>query len=158
MRHEQREQHRDEQDVAEQRERPGQVVADDVALAAHLGGGRDADAGGLRRDGLAEGRADTVERGEQHVGHAEQPAHRQLERAEQRVRRRGAAGQRDGDPSEDRGEEDERGPESGEGGGQGVPHARVVEHRGEPEDQRSDQQGSPHLRQRRPEGPLELPP
>src|SRR5579862_185846 len=51
----------DQDQVAEEKERPAHVVADDLAFAAHEFAGGNAHAGGLRGYGLAHFRANRVE-------------------------------------------------------------------------------------------------
>src|SRR5580692_8195578 len=79
--------HADDDEINEQDQGPAEVVADDLSLLAHETARRDADAGGLRRDRLADFGADRIEARQQQGRHAELHADERLELAEHRINR-----------------------------------------------------------------------
>src|ERR1700730_5863345 len=63
--------HPDQHEIDEEHEGPAEIVADHLALVAHELAGRHADAGGLRRDRLADLGPDRVQDRQQHQREAE---------------------------------------------------------------------------------------
>ncbi len=88
-----------------QREAVEEHVAQDVAFVAVPLRGRRRDDDALRVDHLAHDAAGAVGRGHQHRREAELLGRDLLQAAEQHVRRRVGAGQRDAEPAEHRAEE-----------------------------------------------------
>src|SRR5258707_7111118 len=101
--------HADDNQTAEPNECPAEIVANNLAFVAHIFAGRDADAGRLGRDRLANFRADRVERWEKQDGKAQQFANLKLYKAKEAVRGGVAARQGDADPTQDGREQDKPG-------------------------------------------------
>src|SRR5580704_15916562 len=71
--------HPDQHEIDEEHEGPTEIVADHLALVAHVLAGRHADTGGLRRDRLADLGTDRVQSRQQHQREAEQLPDQRLE-------------------------------------------------------------------------------